>query len=759
MRFNKLCELEDFADDELADVIRATSSYKIAAFSAEFPQGNEHRKDWEVAMAVRTLRDHGALRPDATILGVAVGTEDTVFYLTRHVHQVFATDRYLFAEEWDAVAPMTMLVQPDALAPYDFDPSRLVVQHMDARSLRYPDGTFDGIFSSGSIEHFGELLDVAHAAYEMGRVLKPGGILSVSTEFKLAGPPGGMGWPGLTLLFSPEQIQRFIIEASGLEPVDELEYTVSETTLATERGLVASKIDHDARMAEIGPAAAPTEFAFWDFPHVVMVHDGYVFGSVHLALRKPERYPVTPNEWARPTDAVLRSIAETNTAAALHRAGPHAAPAAPEAVEPAVASVVEPPSWDGCSRRLETHSHALAAAQARAEAEVAELAACRAEVDQFVDRTREFAAVVGRGHATLLQHTRALPLTADRAEIPGLALRPSWTVADVVVSDEVRFKVVVDPTIGDPIADYFAAGLGIVPANRFLVELMLDMLSPGQWVVDLGAHVGTFALAAAAAGCRVLAVEASAENAALLRASAAINGMGELHVLRAAAGDAVGEVTFTSNGPWGRVTSGDDVPSETTVPGITIDELLLEFGWGGATFVKMDVEGSELTALRGMRRLLGGPAAPAVLFESNGHTLRLAGLDPDDLLVELEDLGYTGYVVEPHRLIHLRRGQAQPQTEVDVLALKKDAPRPAGWMVEPSMSATERIRRFVEETASPNPHCRTYIAQVLAAEGAETVSHPVIAAALSRLQADPDDSVRAAAAWWAPTGSNGRNGR
>ena len=46
-----------------------------------------------------------------------------------------------------------------------------------AGRLRYPDDTFDGIFSSGSIEHFGDLQDVANAAYEMGRVLKPGGVL------------------------------------------------------------------------------------------------------------------------------------------------------------------------------------------------------------------------------------------------------------------------------------------------------------------------------------------------------------------------------------------------------------------------------------------------------------------------------------------------------------------------------------------------------------------------------------------------------
>ena len=188
MRLNKICGLEDFADPELAGAIRDVSAYKLACLP-ELPRSAEHRKDWEVAMAVLALRRCGALRPDATILGVAAGTEDTLFYLTNHVRQVFATDRYVGPGAWGPVAPASMIVEPTAAAPCAFDLNRLVVQHMDARSLRYPDDTFDGVFSSGSIEHVGELLDVANAAFEMGRVLKPGGVLTLSTELQISGPP------------------------------------------------------------------------------------------------------------------------------------------------------------------------------------------------------------------------------------------------------------------------------------------------------------------------------------------------------------------------------------------------------------------------------------------------------------------------------------------------------------------------------------------------------------------------------------------
>jgi len=104
MKLNKVCELEDFADPDLADAIRDVGEHKRARLPG-FPKGAEHRKDWEIAMAVLALRQFGALERRSLVLGVAAGAEDTLFYLTRHVGQVFATDRYLDALEWAPEAP------------------------------------------------------------------------------------------------------------------------------------------------------------------------------------------------------------------------------------------------------------------------------------------------------------------------------------------------------------------------------------------------------------------------------------------------------------------------------------------------------------------------------------------------------------------------------------------------------------------------------------------------------------------------------
>ena len=301
LRHNKVCEIEDFHDPELAAVIRDVFSHVAAVSGGQFPAGSEDRKHWEIAMSVRALRHLGALRPDATVLGVGAGTELTSFYLTREAGCVVATDRYLDPGIWAKEAPALMLTRPQELCPYPFETAKLVVRHMDGRVLDFPDGSFAGVFSSGSIEHFGELPDVAAAAFEIGRVLAPGGVAALSTEFLIAGPPRAWGSPGM-LLLDEERLRRFIVEASGLEPVDELGTTISAATLSTQRDLMVA-----LREIEQGERK---------LPHLVLNHEGQVFGSVHLALRKTARYPATDNTWARPSDELRAQTARAAVALA-----------------------------------------------------------------------------------------------------------------------------------------------------------------------------------------------------------------------------------------------------------------------------------------------------------------------------------------------------------------------------------------------------------------------------------------------------------
>ena len=763
VNLNKVCEIEDFSDPDLAAVLRDVFSYKLAHVPPGYPVGSEYRKDWEIAMAVRGLRDGGALRPDAVILGVGAGCEDTAFYLTRHVARVVATDRYLSPEEWSEVAPSAMLVDPASLAPYHFDQSRLVVQHMDGRLLRFEDDTFDGIFSSGAIEHFGDLEDIASAAYEMGRVLKPGGVLSVSTEILLSGPPGGKGMPG-TVLFSPADLRRYVIEASGLEPVDDLRLEVSQPTLTSQRDLARAIRDRHARVGgDHGGGSWPGDPGL-DLPHLIVVSDGYVFGSVHLALRKGERYPATPNGWARPSASVRRAVEEDNRRLVYPDAPPAVAPVATNGdAAHAPAPPVVPGGWG------ELHELAV---RLPGEAEwrrqrladgAARIVALHGEIDASVAHLRSeeaLAAGSAKELGNILAGVETLPerlaQLAFEAPSPGTSGThgTGWRWCPVTLPNGTSFGVMVDPAMADGITEALLAGGGAMDWTTVL--LMLDMVRPGDLVLDLGAYLGTFTLAAAAAGCRVVALEAAPANAELLRASVARNGFDGVQVVNAAVGDAPGEVRFFAEGPYGFVEFRDraDERPELVVPALTVDALLQEMGVDRVAMVKMDVEGSELRALGGMTGLLGADHAPPVLFESNGHTLHFYGVRPSELLEEMERFGYRNLLIDTEkRLVAVPSGQAQLQTVVDYLAVKGSPDRLEGWRVEGPLSIDERISRVVQECRRPSPYLegqRAYVAHALADAEPEVLRHPEVVALLADLRADLSELVSTAAAWSTP---------
>jgi len=61
------------------------------------------------------------------------------------------------------------------------------VQVMDGTNISFEDNTFDVVFSYSSIEHFGSKDAAAKTMQEIERVLKPGGVLSLTTEVLLSG--------------------------------------------------------------------------------------------------------------------------------------------------------------------------------------------------------------------------------------------------------------------------------------------------------------------------------------------------------------------------------------------------------------------------------------------------------------------------------------------------------------------------------------------------------------------------------------------
>jgi SAM-dependent methyltransferase len=279
---NKACELSDFRDPELRGWIREIFPHEITRFGAPFPDGAEYRKHWEIAMTALALSRAGLLNERAEILGVGAGNEPTLFWLTNHVRRVFATDLYLDPAEWEQSADASMLLHPEIHWPGPWRPRRLVVQHMDARELGYEAESFDAIFSSSSLEHFGDRGDVARAVGEMHRVLRPGGLLSISTELRLQGP--GPGLPGV-LMFDAADIAELVIDNGPWQPLDSPRLAVSADTLASFQEFADSATDVKRHVAREGRLVFH-RLDWSRYPQVVLREGALVWTSVHLALRR-----------------------------------------------------------------------------------------------------------------------------------------------------------------------------------------------------------------------------------------------------------------------------------------------------------------------------------------------------------------------------------------------------------------------------------------------------------------------------------------
>lgn len=309
---NKVLALEDFTHPELLTVLREVFPHELERFGPGWPAGREYRKDWEVGMAVLALDRGGVLGPDARILGVGAGNEPTIFHLTTRAGSVHATDLYLAeptprpkslsrrlgalsramadvvrpsrrgTRAWEESANLQMFLDPGRYWPRPWNERRLVVQHMNGLHLRYEDATFDGIFSSGSIEHFGGHDDVRRAAREMARVLRPGGILSISTEYRVAGP--GPGLPGI-LMFDAAELSDLIVRESGLVPVDDLALPTAADAIGPVGAFAAAADNVRAHVAEHGEILFH-RLTWPEYPAVALREGERVWTSCHLALRK-----------------------------------------------------------------------------------------------------------------------------------------------------------------------------------------------------------------------------------------------------------------------------------------------------------------------------------------------------------------------------------------------------------------------------------------------------------------------------------------
>lgn len=189
--------------------------------------------------------------------------------------------------------------------------------------------------------------------------------------------------------------------------------------------------------------------------------------------------------------------------------------------------------------------------------------------------------------------------------------------------------------------------LADVSAGRFDAyagEVLLGELQEGTTFVDVGAHLGVYALLGArrvGPSGRVVAFEADPYTAAALAANVARVAPGNVQVVAKAASDRVGATGFfPSPGTYG--SSLYRRPSMASLQRIEIEATTVDAEVEPADdlVLKIDAEGAELDVLAGAHRTLAGSRHTVVHVEVNPDALAEAGRSPAELVRALHALGF-----------------------------------------------------------------------------------------------------------------------
>jgi FkbM family methyltransferase len=168
---------------------------------------------------------------------------------------------------------------------------------------------------------------------------------------------------------------------------------------------------------------------------------------------------------------------------------------------------------------------------------------------------------------------------------------------------------------------------------------MLAALRPEDVFYDIGANIGLVALHAASR-CRTIAFEPDPSFFARLTRNLRLNPTRSVDAHELAIGAENGTARLFTDGAGGNSPSlahhGENDVVEVQVR--TLDTLS---GLPAPTVLKLDIEGAEVLALRGARRMLSSPTAPRALFlELHDELLPAFGSSAEEVRSIVREAGY-----------------------------------------------------------------------------------------------------------------------
>lgn len=228
---------------------------------------------------------------------------------------------------------------------------------------------------------------------------------------------------------------------------------------------------------------------------------------------------------------------------------------------------------------------------------------------------------IHRGKGLLIRHV-LMPLL-PRGSAPFIAGLPGGGVVELNARETLGFSTMLNG--------------GFETAE---IERAIDLATAGKAAFDVGANVGvyTVALARAAGTGTVVAIEPDTVTVRRLSANLARNSLGNVLVVEAVANECDGTAKLhiaddSAYSSIGEIEAGHRTVDSRLVTSVRLDTVWADLGRPATSIVKVDVEGAEVSVIRGAHDMLTSEH-PALLLEANSRE------HLDRLDAELRPLGY-----------------------------------------------------------------------------------------------------------------------
>ena len=236
-----------------------------------------------------------------------------------------------------------------------------------------------------------------------------------------------------------------------------------------------------------------------------------------------------------------------------------------------------------------------------------------------------------------------------------------------------RLRVKTEDVVGRHLYKY---GVHEPDASNYLLANLA--LQPGDVVFDIGGNIGWFSLLlskiANETPVDIFSFEPDPTNFGLLKENISLNNATSITPIQAAVAQESGTMTLHLFGKSNRgrhsllaIHEGDTIDIRTT----TLDEFWQERKLGERVprFIKMDIEGFELMALKGASAVLA--RCPMVMLEFSPTYMRAAALDPAELIDLMSGHGFRPNELRDGRLHPLEAGQLKTtEQHIDIFWLR-----------------------------------------------------------------------------------------